>query len=376
MGRMTILVERVIDSTKAYVADAFKSIIPRIEALERGLAEAKADRLEDIERTLAKELARRPTPQDGKSVTLDDVRPLIEEAVKTIPAPKDGRDGKDGENGTSITLDDVRPLIEQAVKTIPAPKDGKDGEDGKSVTVDEVLPALTAELQKAIAALPIPKDGRDGIDGKDGADGKSVTADDVLPVLRAELQKAVEALPVPKDGRDGIDGKDGTSVTVDDLRAMFEAEQAKWALDWERRAQDQMTRFMDRIPAPKDGKDGADGLGFEDLEVQHDGERTFTVRFVRGEKVKEFAFKVPVVIERGVYRAGQTYERGDGVTRDGSFWIAQKDTAAKPGESPDWRMAVKKGRDGKDGERGLKGEPGQKGRDGRDFSQVAFPGVR
>ena len=107
-----------------------------------------------------------------------------------------------------------------------------------------------------------------------------------------------------------------------------------------------------------------------------DGERTFTVRFVRGEKVKEFSFKVPVLIERGVYRAGQTYERGDGGTYQGSFWIAQKDTSGKPGECDGWRLSVKKGRDGKDGERGLKGDPGQKGRDGRDFSQTAFPGVR
>jgi hypothetical protein len=366
MGGMTTLVERVIDSVKAYVSDAFKSIIPRIEAVEREIAEVKATRLDDVERTVAREIARIPAPKDGT-----DGRNAFEVAVSlgyegTVHEWMSSLQGRNGDDGKSVTVDDVRPLIEAAVKAIPIPKDGKDGENGKNVTLDDVRPLI----EQAVKAIPAPKD------GKDGENGKSVTAEEVLPALTAELQKAIAALPVPKDGRDGIDGKNGTSVTVDDLRAMFEAEQAKWALEWERRAQDQMTRFMDRIPAPKDGKDGADGLGFEDLEVQHDGERTFTVRFVRGEKVKEFAFKIPVLIERGVYRAGQKYDRGDGVTLQGSYWIAQKDTTAKPGESTDWRMAVKKGRDGKDGERGQKGEPGQKGRDGRDYSQTAFPGVR
>lgn len=99
----------------------------------------------------------------------------------------------------------------------------------------------------------------------------------------------------------------------------------------------------------QDGKDGADGLGFDDLEVVHDGLRTFTFRFAKGEKVKEFPFTLPVVLDCGVFKAGETYAAGDGVTWGGSFWIAQKDTTDKPGEGDGWRLSVKKGRDGKDG---------------------------
>ncbi|EKF39928.1 collagen triple helix repeat-containing protein [Nitratireductor indicus C115] len=99
----------------------------------------------------------------------------------------------------------------------------------------------------------------------------------------------------------------------------------------------------------QDGVDGADGIGFDDLEVVHDGLRTFTFRFAKGEKMKEFPFTLPVVLDRGVFKAGDTYSAGDGVTWGGSFWIAQKDTADKPGDGDGWRLAVKKGRDGKDG---------------------------
>lgn len=97
-----------------------------------------------------------------------------------------------------------------------------------------------------------------------------------------------------------------------------------------------------------DGKDGSDGLGFDDLDMTHDGERGFVLRFARGEKVKEFAFTIPIVLDRGVYKAESEYQRGDAVTWAGSLWIAQGETKAKPGEGDGWRLAVKKGRDGKD----------------------------
>lgn len=98
-----------------------------------------------------------------------------------------------------------------------------------------------------------------------------------------------------------------------------------------------------------DGKPGADGLGFDDLSVEYDGEKTVTLKFVRGEQSKEFPLVLPVVIDRGVFSEGKTYEPGDGVTWARNYWIAQKHTAEKPCAGPDWRLAVKGGRDGKDG---------------------------
>lgn len=58
----------------------------------------------------------------------------------------------------------------------------------------------------------------------------------------------------------------------------------------------------------------------------------------------------PVLLERGVFKPGQTYAPGDGVTYGGSYWIALRATDGRPGEgNSDWRLAVKRGRDGKDG---------------------------
>lgn len=233
-----------------------------------------------------------------------------------------------------------------AIEARPAPEKGERGADGASVTLDDVQPVIQAALDgfssKAtalIAAIPKPKDGRDGVDGKDGAPGK--------------------------------DGADGKSITVDDVAPMLERKMAEWALDFERRAQETLQRAIDRMPVPKDGApgkdgrdgiDGKDGLGIEDFHWDLDvdaGEMVLV--FERGDVRKEFRKPVPVMVDRGVFKAGEQYRQGNSVTWGGSSWIAQKhDPAGKPGESADWRLSVKKGRDGKDG------APGKDGKDGKD----------
>jgi integrin beta 3 len=169
------------------------------------------------------------------------------------------------------------------------------------------------------------KPGRDGIDGIAGNSGR-----DGAPGL---------------NGKDGVDGKDG---------------------------RDGLAGLHGRDGAPGidgkhglDGIDGRDGLGFDDLVMEYDGEREVVFRMVRGEQVKEFRFKLPIPIDRGTYKDGEAYERGDVVSFGGSFWLAQCDTAAKPETSPDWRLGVKRGRDGKDGKAGAKGERGLPGKDGK-----------
>ena len=169
-----------------------------------------------------------------------------------------------------------------------------------------------------------------------------------------EMEQRFASLPVPKDGdpgKQGEPGKDGKSFTAEEAKALLEPELAKWALDFERRAHDTLQKTIDRFPKPKDGEDGKDGIdaiGFDDLTVEHDGARGFTLKFVSGERVKEFAFSMPVVIDAGYYREGGAYEKGDGVTFGGSYWIAQSLTRTKPEIGNDeWRLAVKKGRDAK-----------------------------
>lgn len=233
---------------------------------------------------------------------------------------------------------------------------------GMGSLVRDAVAQATAPLLARIADLEARKipEAVNGKDGRDGEDGKSITPEDVAPMIAAEVGKAVAAIPAPAngvdgkdgtDGRDGKDGADGRNVSVEDVERMVEGKVAGWALDFERRAQGVLERAVDRIPRPadgKDGRDGTDGLGFDDLAVDYDGERGVTLKFTRGDVCKTFHLEMPVVIDRGVYKPGSPYQKGDAVTWGGSLWIAQKDApASKPGEDGGWRLAVKKGRDGK-----------------------------
>ena len=169
-------------------------------------------------------------------------------------------------------------------------------------------------------------------------DGESVTPEQVMPALREEVAKAVAEIPRPKDG---------ASVTVEDVMPALEQRFAQWALDFERRAQDLLQRAIDRMPAPKDGKDCVNLASFEAV-LAEDG-RTLTLSLDNGETRVAKSVTLPTVLDRGVFKPDNEYAKHDGVTWGGSFWIAQKDAPdAKPGDDPEqWRLAVKHGRNGK-----------------------------
>jgi hypothetical protein len=320
-------ITRFVAGLHDYIGQAFAPVVARLKALEERAppkdgADGKSLTPEDVRPLVEELVAAIPHPKDGadgRSLTPEDVRPLVEELVAAIPHPKDGADGR------SLTPEDVRPLVEELVAAIPHPKDGA---DGRGVTVAEVIAALQPTIDEALGSIPTPRD---------GVDGRSLTPEDVRPLV----EELVAAIPRPKDGADG------QSVSVDDVKLMLEGFVAKWALDFERRAMDLLQRVADKIPLPKDGKDG---MGFDDFEPVYDGHRTLGFRMTRGEQVKEWTFKMPWPLEIGVYQPEHAYERGDGVTYAGSFWFAQTDTTKRPGDNnSDWRLAVKKGRDGKDG---------------------------
>jgi len=191
--------------------------------------------------------------------------------------------------------------VEEKIKAIPEP----------------VTPDLEEIAKQAAALIPAPKDAE--------------------PLDQTEVVKEVLAqIRQPEDGK---------SVTVEDIQPLFDKAFGSWALDFERRAQDLFQKAVDKIPKPKDG---LDGFGFDDLDVVFDGERAFTLKFSHGEQVKEFPFTLPIVIDRGVFKEGESYAKGDGVTFGGSFFISQQDNpVGKPGECDGYRLAVKRGRDGK-----------------------------
>ena len=109
-------------------------------------------------------------------------------------------------------------------------------------------------------------------------------------------------------------------------------------------------RALQPGPPGEDGQPGTDGLGFDDLAVQFDGDRTVALTFTRGGQTKSFPVTLPFLKYCGVFADGTAYDLGDVVTWAGSSWHCKAATRAKPGEgSRDWQLVVKRGRDGRDG---------------------------
>jgi len=359
----------------------------------------------------------------------------IEEQLKAnLPKVRDGKDGKDFDpsvlndaildqlnfhraNGMIVGLDTVmekaRSLVtdaeidiqkwtaayitEQFEKCLPKVRDGIDGKDGKDAVIDwdylnEQLSAgmemLRDQLDKKIAALPKPEKGekgdkgdpgepgKDGRNGTNGTDGKSVSMDELRSAIADLVVKAIGDIPLPRsvvggfvnrDGRlhltysDGgtsdlgeIVGKDGRDCDMETVKSLVSA-------------------YLATIEKPKDGKDG---LGFDDLQLEFDGERLVQLKFIRGEEAKIFDLEFPTPLFKDIWKEGE-YKRGFIVVRDGSMWIAQKDTSTVPGSpESDWKLCTKRGRDGKDGKAGLKGEKGDPGRPGRDLTQIGADGSK
>lgn len=209
-------------------------------------------------------------------------------------------------------------------------------------------------LERTLAERPEPTAGKDGRDGKDGA---SVGLDDVLPALQDQVREFLESIPAPqdgKDGRDGADGKDGAPGERGepgrdglDVKDLFRADGGRLVAVMSDGTTKDLGVFIGKDGEPgqdgADGKDGADGLGFEDMDFEQDEHGRMTAKFQRGDVVK--STRLPGIVDRGPYKSGERYEKGDAVSYGGSLWIAQDVTDEKPDGGKGWRLAVKKGRD-------------------------------
>jgi hypothetical protein len=385
-------VEAVAAALKAEIEPVLRDVaLAAVAALPKAVDGADADMVEvqrligaevtrqiaemppvDIEPIVARAVAAMPPGPAGRDADPEVIAAQVERAVAALPRPADGK---------SVSAEDIAPVVEravaQAVAALPPAPAGKDADP-------EVI---TAEVERAVAALPRPADGRTPTEadiepivaaavaalppapaGRDAdpevtaklieaqvaamprpADGKSVSVEDLAPVIERAVAQAVAARPPAKDGV-GVTGalidREGRLVlTLSDGAVKELGVVLGKDADMEALAAI-CVREIEKIPRPRDG---IDGLGFEDVQVVHDGERQVTIRFARGEHVKEFALTIPAIIDRGIWREGK-FAKGDGVTWDGSFFIAQCDTEQKPLLHQDWRQAVKAGRPGKNTE--------------------------
>jgi hypothetical protein len=276
------------------------------------------------------------------------IAPIVEraviKAVEALPKPLDGKDAD-----PSVVKAMVDEAVLEAVAALPVPK------DGQSVTLDEAKPVIEAAVKEAVAAIPAPENGKDADQEAILAEvlrkaEEMVAAIDVAPAVKAEVAEAVAAIPPAKDGVGlagaMIDraGKLVVTLTNGETRELgcvvgadADTEELKAII----------LEAVGKIPVPKDGKDG---INWDDLKIEHDGARTVTFRYARGENSKEFTITFPAIVYRGVFKDGETYARGDLATLDGSLWICNAEqTKARPGTGdPAWSLGAKKGRDGKD----------------------------
>ncbi|HHZ2654540.1 TPA: phage portal protein, partial [Escherichia coli] len=329
-----------------------------------------------------------PVPRDGRDYDPDVLQQAVNDAVANIPQPADGK---------SLTPDDVRPMLEQMVKEavshIPVPRDGRDYDpevlqkavndavanipqpaDGKSLTPDDVRPMLEQMVKEAVSHIPVPRDGRDYdpevlqkavndavANIPQPADGKSLTPDDVRPMLEQMVKEAVSHIPVPRDGRDydpdvlqkavldavsalpaPQDGRDATALeilpAIDDQKSFPRGTYATH--------QGGLWRAYEKTHGMRGWECLVDGVA--DIDVSMTGERLFSVvvRQSSGQRTEK-TFSLPVMLYRGVFRAGETYHPGDTVTWGGSLWHCNSMTEDKPGEahSSAWTLAAKRGRD-------------------------------
>jgi hypothetical protein len=205
----SITVEDVAPLIKAAVEDA-TSAIPDV-----------------IKYAVQDQVAKLPLPTNGKDADPEIHQADGDEAVKALPPAQDGKDAD-----PALVASLVAETVERAVAALPVAK------DGQSVTVDDVRPLIEAEVAKAVTLIPAPKD---------GVDGKSVTLDDVQPFIAEEISKAVSVIPVPKDG---------ASVTLADVAPMILTEVEKAIADIPRAiAQTVEDSKLPKLPPPAAGKD-------------------------------------------------------------------------------------------------------------------------
>lgn len=161
-------------------------------------------------------------------------------------------------------LSDRLSALERQMDAMPMPKDGKDSDpeavaalvhdrikgalDAMQDSVNGIQPApelpdipamIEAAVAEAVKAIPDPQDGAPGVDGK------SVGVEDVLPALQEQVVKFLETIPAPKDGRDGKDGKDG--------------------------AQGERGEKGEQGPTGDRGEKGSDGIGLAGALIDRDG---------------------------------------------------------------------------------------------------------
>lgn len=259
-----------------------------------------------------------------------------------------GPAGKDAVVDNAAIILGLIPSIEEVVARhialIPKAVDGKDGAPGADADMAALEAFCADRIQKAVAALPPAPAGKDGT---------SVHPDTVHRMVSEAVSTAIAAIPPAVDGRDApaLDILPAIDPQKKYPRGTF-AEHRNGIVR-SIRATDPLAESTDATAA---GWVTCMNSVFEENELVQDGGRTIirTTQYTNGRTFTR-ELKTSVILDRGVWREGTTYEPGDHVSWDGSGWICQEKTTDKPGKFGDepvkngWRLSTKRGNHGKDG---------------------------
>lgn len=242
---------------------------------------------------------------DGKSITVDDVAPMIAEQVKAavdaIPKPKDGVDGKDGADAPPVVID-----MADVVRELLA--------------ADGIKQYVGLEVADYLAKNP-PAAGKDGVDGRDGAAG--------------------EQGPQGEKGEPGADGAGIADLMIDrdnNLIATFT---------------DGRMKSLGCVVG-KDGLPGKDGRSVENFTRRYEPEAHEIVeRWTTPDGEHELRYPAGGIHHKGYWSERVKAKAGESWTHNGTLWIACEDTADEPSATNKaWTIGARKGRDGRDGKDG------------------------
>ncbi|HIE4225080.1 TPA: hypothetical protein ACXM6S_003273 [Serratia marcescens] len=111
-----------------------------IDAALEAITPPEIPELPDVSKMISEAIAELPVPADGKSLTPEDIRPLLKELVEStvaeIPAPHDGKDADP---------EAIKAAVSDAMAALPAPETPKPGADGRDALQIEILPGIDAD---------------------------------------------------------------------------------------------------------------------------------------------------------------------------------------------------------------------------------------
>lgn len=268
----------------------------------------------------------------------------------------DGKDGAPGLDGKDVDWDLVRKAIEADVNAAASEIAASLPKLPKSWMIDEAgdLVSIFEDGEHQRVGTVRGKDGSRGASVMDG----SVDEDGVLHLRMSDGRNLSAGVVRGRDGKSaeavhGRPGRDAVEISIvrglDESRSYGAGTVAYWR-GGVIRAERETSPIVNGDIVASGWSVMLQGIAEEYEETVDDGRTIVRTTVYTSGSESSRTIKTSCVIDRGVWREG-SFEKGDGVTYSGSFFIAQRETVSteKPGQSDGWRLAVKRGRDGQDG---------------------------